>query len=1130
MQERAVSTQTNTCINTSMESADSVDIDDSSDLQQEQSSRSRNSNNKLKVLVRSHAMREASPSPPRDPQSPNATTAHYHHHNHYQPIQTQHQQSSSQQMHQPNTPVSSPCIKLTPSSDSHPSSPTRTLHVLSPSSSPTSTLVASPSPTRLVDQSEFTLQEATYTTADVGHRCTKTNKHSRKKNHYERDDEHRSNGAIGGNVGMKCECQSNLTLNNNNLHNNNNNNTLTVNNRFGNSGNGRGKLRQQSSSLGSFDGSSPSLSRDNSSEQYTDTTGADLEIFIPETLNRNQKDRNLMLRIEEELVQLAKDDGQTHFKFPPMSSYQRMLVHRCAAYFGMEHNIESTGKCVVVNKTKNTRIPDVEFKFHIKEEYNEEPRRSILKRDSNSIEDYNFKSPDRQYSLESRRSKSFEEREEEYEKAKRRIFNKGNHDCSADDIVWAEEIAWSNNDHESKYRLHNDCHHPRSSRLLKVQSEDPGEETMRPCVAKSYSFGGYGGSLARGDSMMSTHSAGPRLLSKQDSSASSVSWHLSPSSSGYKTQSQRSESITPSPTSTPFYSSNDSSSIRQDSTATNASDIPLQNDDDNQQVVWAVTNIQSVPKGSVIINPQTGQPIKNHDGTLYHHDPNNPLPELPPLPDATITNNGNTTAHVSAKPPMSPVKSKKDRPPSPKKRNSPIKKTNSATSPSLPYTPPPHPLSLPTIPQMPVATQLIQSKNFPGYAEHNPAPLMQNQYYGGTYDYAPPCIVYAPYGQVPVGYDTRIDTTPLQELTHPYYVDPTTYQSAPAAAAGVWSQTQYVYPNAAPRFAVQPMQQPGTTTFIASYHAGQTTSGFVPQQAQPTSGASSEMIPVYSPQSLIYPTAQTSVFPNQNMIYAAAPPPSGGTFANTVFTAPPPSTAVAQHNMTYPVNVLTPEVLYPMEQMVQGVAQLHLSAAKDERRMTPKGKGRSQSSTEASSPATAVMTFPGALYHRQNSETPPSLPPTPGYGGSFPPVFLRQMSNVRASPPVQSRASRSPTPVTPTMPLPPMALPGPDMIMGDSRHRYSMPPVVYQTMPYSIPSDSRIIAGRGQPNSFRQQSPRPPPNLSHPPHRQQVQSQNHQAAVNNSNSNSNSHVCGVPQYNQHAPPANDKFKNRKNRL
>lgn len=108
-----------------------------------------------------------------------------------------------------------------------------------------------------------------------------------------------------------------------------------------------------------------------------------------------------------------------------MSSYQRMLVHRCAAYFGMDHNIEPAGKCVVVNKTKNTRIPEIQFRQHIKDEiyFSEEPRRSILKRDSNSMEDYSFKSPNRQSSLENRRSKSIEEREEEYQKAKKRIFN-----------------------------------------------------------------------------------------------------------------------------------------------------------------------------------------------------------------------------------------------------------------------------------------------------------------------------------------------------------------------------------------------------------------------------------------------------------------------------------------------------------------------------------------------------------------------------------------------------------------------------------------------------------------------------------------------------------------------------------
>lgn len=110
-----------------------------------------------------------------------------------------------------------------------------------------------------------------------------------------------------------------------------------------------------------------------------------------------------------------------------MSSYQRMLVHRCAAYFGMDHNIETSGKCVVVNKTKNTRIPETAFKEHIRDDllFPEEPRRSILKRDSNSFEDCNYKSPDRHLGLENRRSKSFEEREEEYEKVRRRIFKDG---------------------------------------------------------------------------------------------------------------------------------------------------------------------------------------------------------------------------------------------------------------------------------------------------------------------------------------------------------------------------------------------------------------------------------------------------------------------------------------------------------------------------------------------------------------------------------------------------------------------------------------------------------------------------------------------------------------------------------
>ena len=43
-------------------------------------------------------------------------------------------------------------------------------------------------------------------------------------------------------------------------------------------------------------------------------------------------------------------------KYPQMTSYHRMLVHRVAAYFGLDHNVDPTGKCVIVNKNATTRM------------------------------------------------------------------------------------------------------------------------------------------------------------------------------------------------------------------------------------------------------------------------------------------------------------------------------------------------------------------------------------------------------------------------------------------------------------------------------------------------------------------------------------------------------------------------------------------------------------------------------------------------------------------------------------------------------------------------------------------------------------------------------------------------------
>lgn len=196
------------------------------------------------------------------------------------------------------------------------------------------------------------------------------------------------------------------------------------------------------------------LFTDSSTELYTDSTGIDLEQFIAETINRNQKDRTVLLKIEKDLIDFARDRQKVSHKFPNMSSYNRMLVHRVAAYFGMEHNVDQSGLSVIVTRTKNMRIPDTRFREHIRDDLilSEEPRRSILKRDSSSFEDsFNFKSPDRMSGDYCRRSKSFEEREEEYERARRRIFKDSSGE-SSEVASWPWSSSESS-DVSARYRL-----------------------------------------------------------------------------------------------------------------------------------------------------------------------------------------------------------------------------------------------------------------------------------------------------------------------------------------------------------------------------------------------------------------------------------------------------------------------------------------------------------------------------------------------------------------------------------------------------------------------------------------------------------------------------------------------------
>lgn len=245
------------------------------------------------------------------------------------------------------------------------------------------------------------------------------------------------------------------------------------------------------------------LSRD-SSQEYTDSTGIDVHEFLVNTLKNNPRDRMMLLKLEQDILEFINDDNNLYKKFPQMTSYHRMLLHRVAAYFGMDHNVDQTGKAVIINKTTNTRIPEQRFSEHIKDERNMDfQKKFILKRDDASMDkdDNQIRVP----LQDGRRSKSIEEREEEYQRVRDRIFarevsfflqssqngyindNRGNRESSSR----ASSSRQSSTDSDMK------CLDPRP---WSSTDSDSSNRTLRPPVTKASSFSGIS-ILTRGDSL-----------------------------------------------------------------------------------------------------------------------------------------------------------------------------------------------------------------------------------------------------------------------------------------------------------------------------------------------------------------------------------------------------------------------------------------------------------------------------------------------------------------------------------------------------------------------------------------------------------------------------------------------------
>ncbi|CAG7836093.1 unnamed protein product [Allacma fusca] len=450
--------------------------------------------------------------------------------------------------------------------------------------------------------------------------------------------------------------------------------------------NKNGKLRQQSSQQSSSLESSLSLDNNFSNEKNCSEDNELLD-FIIDTLNRSAKDRTLILRIESDLISFIKDPSRSAHNFPQMTSYQRMLVHRVSGYFHLEHNLDNSATCVVVTKTKGTRVPETRFREYI-EDQQQDLNKTVLKRDASGPRKGNEEQV--QQGLNRTRGKSLEEKTEDYNRARRRIFNS---DQQQDPGVY----CWSSstesnttNDPQGKQTRHfnRKSTTQNSSTLLKVESFETAtinRKNKPPVVNKSYSFGGYGATDGNNVVIGNSNNMSLNRFSKQDSSSSSSG--LSPASSGYKSQSFQSSTentmTTPNSSSSPqnnlaaqestsvlsvegippptAVSANHSSHHHQCVLAAPVQSAPLsqqqyifypasssslglmqgaplqmqpqqtplqhpqQNPSQSENVVlWAVTDMNHVPPGSILIDPNSGQALKNNDGTMYHYDPTNP--------------------------------------------------------------------------------------------------------------------------------------------------------------------------------------------------------------------------------------------------------------------------------------------------------------------------------------------------------------------------------------------------------------------------------------------------------------------------------------------------------------------------
>ncbi|CAO3664356.1 unnamed protein product [Rhizopus stolonifer] len=155
--------------------------------------------------------------------------------------------------------------------------------------------------------------------------------------------------------------------------------------------------------------------------------------FIIDLLKKPQE-RLFLLKLELEFEGLIKDKQRFRLDFPDMNSYQRLMIHKLAPYYKLNHFHDGSRKGVYVCKTVITELPTVRLQnVNLSGETEEKPQSTsmpvrqfkIMRRSDGASNSSSRSSGDEDQTKNGvidRKNMTLEERKSAYEEARARIF------------------------------------------------------------------------------------------------------------------------------------------------------------------------------------------------------------------------------------------------------------------------------------------------------------------------------------------------------------------------------------------------------------------------------------------------------------------------------------------------------------------------------------------------------------------------------------------------------------------------------------------------------------------------------------------------------------------------------------